>query len=244
MGYLVGSFNMNCLAFFSSFIIVTQVLGFREPEILKEVWTEVEPHYLDDHVFVEKIAEPAPVHQPVHRVVHGKGLGHANYDDEVISNYAGFAGVHGDDVYHGGEVYGHELVHAAPARGVVTAVPKGAYFRPLASAFSLNRAAPSSFVTRKVSPRIHGETVPVVRRVHRPVHVEVPVHGGRAHGGSVHGGSVHGGRAHGGFVHGGFVHGGRAHGGPVHTGRRVHVSGPIHAGRSFHSGRSIVDSGY
>merc|ERR1711951_197015 len=108
--------------------------------------------------------------------------------------------------------------------GVVTAVPKGAYFRSLASAFSLNRAAPSSFVTRKVSPRIHGETVPVVRRVHRPVHVEVPVYGGRAHGGS--------------------VHGGRAHGGPVHTGRRVHVSGPIHAGRFFHSGRSIVDSGY
>merc|ERR1719381_400574 len=217
---------------------ISQVLGFREPEILKEVWTEVEPHYLDEHVFVEKIAEPAPVHQPVHSVVHGKGLGHANYDDEVIANYAGFDGVHGDDVHHGGEVYGHELVHAAPARGVVTAVPKGAYFRPLASAFSLNRAAPSSFVTRKVSPRIHGETVPVVRRVHRQVHVEVPLHGGRAHGGSVHGGSVHGGRAH-----GGFVHGGRAHGGPVHIGRRVHVSGPIHAGRSFHSGRSIVDSG-
>merc|ERR1711914_22919 len=217
MGYSVGSFNMNTLVIFSSFMIVSQVLGFREPEILKEVWTEVEPHYLDDHVFVEKIAEPAVVHQPVHRVVHGKGLGHANYDDEVISNYAGFAGVHGDDVHHGGEVYGHELIHAAPARGVVTAVPKGAYFRPLASAFSLNRAAPSSFVTRKVSPRIHGETLPVVRRVHRPVHVEVPVHGGRAHGGS--------------------VHGGRAHGGPVHTGRRVHVTGPIHAGSS------MIDSG-
>merc|ERR1711914_27625 len=183
MGYSVGSFNMNCLAFFSSFIIVTQVLGFREPEILKEVWTEVEPHYLDDHVFVEKIAEPAVVHQPVHRVVHGKGLGHANYDDEVISNYAGFAGVHGDDVHHGGEVYGHELVHAAPARGVVTALPKGAYFRPLASAFSLNRAAPSSFVIRKVSPRIHDKLAPVVRRVHRPA--EAPVHAGRAHGGLV-----------------------------------------------------------
>merc|ERR1711914_17736 len=233
MGYSVGSFNMNTLVIFSSFMIVSQVLGFREPEILKEVWTEVEPHYLDDHVFVEKIAEPAVVHQPVHRVVHGKGLGHANYDDEVISNYAGFAGVHGDDVHHGGEVYGHELIHAAPARGVVTAVPKGAYFRPLASAFSLNRAAPSSFVTRKVSPRIHGETLPVVRRVHRPVHVEAPVHGGRAHGGSVHGGRAHGGP----------VYGGRARGGPVHTGRRVHVSGPIHAGRSFHSGRPIVDSG-
>merc|ERR1711914_62414 len=224
MGYSVGSFNMNCLAFFSSFIIVTQVLGFREPEILKEVWTEVEPHYLDDHVFVEKIAEPAVVHQPVHRVVHGKGLGHANYDDEVISNYAGFAGVHGDDVHHGGEVYGHELIHAAPARGVVTAVPKGAYFRPLASAFSLNRAAPSSFVTRKVSPRIHGETVPVVRRVHRPVHVEAPVHGGRAYEAPVHGGRAYEAP----------VHGGRAHGG---LGRRVHVSGPIH------TGSSMIDSG-
>merc|ERR1712219_61830 len=142
-----------------------------------------------------------------HRVVHGKGLGHANYDDEVISNFAGFSGVHGDDVHHGGEVYGHELVHAAPARGVATAVPKGAYFRPLASAFSLNRAAPSSFVIRKVSPRIHGKSAPVVRRVHRPMHVEAPVHGGRAR-------EVP-------------VHGGRAHGGGL--GRRVHVSGPIHA---------------
>merc|ERR1712219_55033 len=138
-----------------------------------------------------------------HRVVHGKGLGHANYDDEVISNFAGFSGVHGDDVHDGGEVYGHELVHAAPARGVVTAVPKGAYFRPLSSAFSLNRAAPSSFVIRKVSPRIHGKPAPVVRRIHRPMHVEGPVHGGRAHGG------------------------------PVHTGRRVHVTGPIHAGSSM-----------
>merc|ERR1719383_1168339 len=108
------------MMFYISLIVVffiSQVLGFREPEILKEVWTEVEPHYLDDHVLVEKIAEPALVHQPAHRVVHGKGLGHANYDDEVISNYAGFAGVHGDDVHHGVEVYGHELVHAAPARG-------------------------------------------------------------------------------------------------------------------------------
>merc|ERR1712240_319735 len=234
----MGIFYSTMSSYISLIIVFffSQVLGFREPEILKEVWTEVEPHYLDDHVLVEKIAEPALVHQPVHRVVHGKGLGHANYDDEVISNYAGFAGVHGDDVHHGGEVYGHELVHAAPARGVVTAVPKGAYFRPLASAFSLNRAAPSSFVTRKVSPRIHGETLPVVRRVHRPVHVEVPVHGGRAHGGSVHGGRAHGGSVHGGRAHGGPVHGGRAHGGPVHTGRRVHVSGPIYAGRSFHSG--------
>merc|ERR1711951_203241 len=108
-------------------------------------------------------------------------------------------------------------------RGVVTAVPKGAYFRPLASAFSLNRAAPSSFVIRKVSPRIHGKPDPVVRRVHRPMHVEVPVHGGRAH-------EVP-------------VHGGRAHGGLVHSGRRVHVTGPIHAGRSFHSGSSMIDSG-
>merc|ERR1719295_911397 len=191
---------------------ISQVLGFREPEILKEVWTEVEPHYLDDHVFVEEIAEPAPVHQPVHRVVHGKGLGHVNYDDEGISNYGEFDGVHGDDVHHG-EVYGHELVHAAPARGVVTAVPKAAYFRPLASAFSLNRAAPSSVVYRKVSPRIHGKSAPVARRAHKPVHVEVPVHGGRAHGGL------------------------------VHTGRRVHVTGPIHAGRSFHSENSMIDSG-
>merc|ERR1711951_82657 len=139
--------SMISVVFLCAVFYFSQVLGFREPEILKEVWTEVEPHYLDDHVFVEKIAEPAVVHQPVHRVVHGKGLGHANYDDEVISNYAGFAGVH--DVHHGGEVYGQELVHAAPARGVVTAVPKAAYFRPLASAFSLNRAAPSSFVVRK-----------------------------------------------------------------------------------------------
>merc|ERR1719295_22358 len=192
-----------------------------------EVWTEVEPHYLDDHVFVEKIAEPAVVHQPVHKVVHGKGLGHANYDDEMISDYAGFDGVHGDDVQDGGEVYGHELVHAAPARGVVTAVPTGAYFRPLASAFSLNRAAPSSHVIRKVSPRIHGKPAPVVRRVHRPMQVEVPVHGGRAHGGLVHGGRAH-------EVP---VHGGRAHGGLVHTGRRIHVTGPIHAGQD------LIDSG-
>merc|ERR1712240_687359 len=214
----MGIFYSTMSSYISLVVLlsISQVLGFREPEILKEVWTEVEPHYLDDHVFVEEIAEPALVHKPVHRVVHGKGLGHANYDDEVISNYAGFAGVHGDDVHHGGEVYGHELVHAAPARGVVTAVPKGAYFRPLASAFSLNRAAPSSFVTRKVSPRIHGETVPVVRRVHRPVHVEVSVHGGRAHGGSVHGGRAHGGRAHGGSVHGGRAHGGSVHGGRAH----------------------------
>merc|ERR1712240_63752 len=232
----MGIFYSTMSSYISLVVLlsISQVLGFRDPEILKEVWTEVEPHYLDDHVFVEKIAEPALVYQPVHRVVHGKGLGHANYDDEVISNYAGFAGVHGDDVHHGGEVYGHELVHAAPARGVVTAVPKGAYFRPLASAFSLNRAAPSSFVTRKVSPRIHGKPAPVVRRVHRPVHVEVPVHGGRAHGVSVHGG-----RAHGVSVHTGR----RAHGGPVHTGRRAH-GGPVHTGRSIHSGRSIVDSGY
>merc|ERR1712240_710573 len=212
----MGIFYSTMSSYISLIIVFffSQVLGFREPEILKEVWTEVEPHYLDDHVFVEKIAEPTVVHQPVHRVVHGKGLGHANYDDEVISNYAGFAGVHGDDVHHGGEVYGHELVHAAPARGIVTAVPKGAYFRPLASAFSLNRAAPSSFVVRKVSPRIHRKSAPVVRRVQRPVQVEVPVHGGRAHGGL------------------------------VHTGRRVHVGGPIHAGRSFHSENSIIDSGY
>merc|ERR1712219_79323 len=104
-------------------------------------------------------------------------------------------------------------VHTEPARGVVTAAPKGAYFRPLASAFSLNRAAPSSFVIRKVSPRIHGKPAPVVRRIHRPMHVEGPVHGGRAHEGP--------------------VHGGRAHEGPVHTGRRVHVTGPIHAGSSM-----------
>merc|ERR1711951_331465 len=206
--------SMNICVFVFVVFSSSQVLGFREPEILKEVWTEVEPHYLDDHVLVEKIAEPAVVHQPVHRVVHGNGLGHA--DDEVISNYAG---VHGDDVHPGGEVYGHELVHAAPARGVVTAVPKAAYFRPLASAFSLNRAAPSSVVYRKVSPRIHGKPASVVRRVHRPVHVEIPVHGGRAHGVP--------------------VHGGRAHGGLVHTGRRVHVTGPIHAGRSFHSENSM-----
>merc|ERR1712240_186972 len=212
----MGIFYSTMSSYISLIIVFffSQVLGFREPEILKEVWTEVEPHYLDDHVFVEKTAEPVVVHQPVHRVAHGKGLGHANYDDEVISNYAGFAGVHGDDVHHGGEVYGHELVHAAPARGVVTAVPKGAYFRPLASAFSLNRAAPSSFVIRKVSPRIHGKPAPVVRRVQKPVHVEVPVHGRRAHGSL------------------------------VHTGRRVHVGGPIHAGRSFHSENSMIDSGY
>merc|ERR1712240_726347 len=218
----MGIFYSTMSSYISLVVLlsISQVLGFRDPEILKEVWTEVEPHYLDDNVFVEKIAEPAIVHQPVHRVVHGKGLGHA-YDDEAISNYAGFAGVHGDDVHHGGEVYGQEFVHAAPARGVVTAVPKGASFRPLASAFSLNRAAPSSFVTRKVSPRIHGETVPVVRRVHRPVHVEVPIHAGRAHGVSVHGG-----RAHGVSVHTGR----RAHGGPVHTGRRAH-GGPVHTGR-------------
>merc|ERR1712240_816566 len=219
----MGIFYSTMSSYISLIIVFffSQVLGFREPEILKEVWTEVEPHYLDDHLFVEKIAEPALVHQPVHRAVHGKGLGHA-YDDEAISNYAGFAGVH--DVHDGGEVYGDELVHAAPARGVVTAVPKGAYFRPLASAFSLNRAAPSSFVTRKVSPRIHGKPAPVVRRVHRPLHVEAPVHGERAH-------EVP-------------VHGGRARGGLVHTGRRVHVTGPIHAGRSFHSENSMIDSGY
>merc|ERR1712240_273991 len=215
----MGIFYSTMSSYISLVVLlsISQVLGFREPEILKEVWTEVEPHYLDDHVFVEKIAEPAVVHQPVHRVVHGKGLGHANYDDEVISNYAGFAGVHGDDVHHGGEVYGHELVHAAPARGVVTAVPKGAYFRPLASAFSLNRAAPSSFVIRKVSPRIHVKPAPVVRRVHRPVHVEAPVHGARAYESPVHGARayespVRGGRAYEAPVHGGSVHGGRAHG--------------------------------